>query len=376
MQAPLTGFLAGMGAAALIGVSVPPAWAADLRVATYNTELFRKGPGLLLRDIMEGDDPQVRAVVAVIAHMRPDILALQGIDYDLDGLAVQALAERISAQGLDLTYHFAHPPNTGLRTGLDMDGDGRTGGPRDAQGFGYFAGQGGIAILSRFPILEDEVREFSTMLWPDLPGATLPEDEGPFPSAEAQAIQRLSTTAHWDVPVKVGDTVLHLLTFHATPPVFDGPEDANGLRNRDELRLWSLYLDGALAGAVPPAAPFVVLGDANLDPEDGDGRSAAMRAFLNDPRLTDPKPTSDGATAASHLQGGANLDDRGDPALDTVDWDDAADGPGNLRVDYVLPSADLSVTGSGVFWPEGGELAETVARASRHRLVWVDIALP
>ncbi|TDX24240.1 endonuclease/exonuclease/phosphatase family metal-dependent hydrolase [Rhodovulum visakhapatnamense] len=346
--------------------------AADLRVASYNAELSRKGPGLLLRDILSGKDGQVAAVVEVIAAARPDILALQGIDFDLDGLALAALADLLRARDLDYPHRFALSPNTGLRTGLDLDGDGRLGGPRDAQGFGYFAGQDGMAILSRFPILTDEVRDFSAMLWRDLPGATLPETDGtPFPSAEAQAVQRLSTTGHWDVPVDLGGSVLHLLTFHATPPVFDGPEDRNGLRNRDELRLWTLYLDGAL-DVPPPRGTFVVLGDANLDPEDGDGRSAAMRAFLADPRLTDPLPKSPGGAAAP--QTGTNATQRGAPARDTANWPE--DGPGNLRVDYVLPSSKIDITGAGVFWPADGPLAETVRTASRHRLVWVDLALP
>ena len=52
-------------------------------------------------------------------------------------------------------------------------------------------------------------------------------------------------------------------------------------------------------------------------------------------------------------------------------------GPGNLRVDYVLPSATLAVSGAGVFWPAPGDPAAGVAAtASRHRLVWVDIVLP
>ncbi|RME14969.1 MAG: endonuclease/exonuclease/phosphatase family protein, partial [Alphaproteobacteria bacterium] len=46
------------------------------------------------------------------------------------------------------------------------------------------------------------------------------------------------------------------------------------------------------------------------------------------------------------------------------------------RVDYVLPDAGLVVTGSGVVWPAPDDpFAETVARASRHRLVWVDVEI-
>lgn len=350
--------------------------AADsLRIATYNTELDRRGPGLLLRDIAKGQDPQVKAVVQVIAAAAPDIVLLQRIDYDIEIRALSALADALRAAGLDYPHLFALPPNRGMRTGVDLDGDGRTGRPGDAQGFGDFTGQGGMAILSRFPIEAEVVRDFSALLWADLPGATLPVWDGqPVLSAQARGVQRLSSTGHWDVPVQVGGTVLHLLAFHATPPVFDGPEDRNGLRNRDELRLWPLYLDGALPGPPPPEGRFVLLGDANLDPSDGDGRSAAMRTALADPRLSDPRPVSAGGPLAAAAQGGVNVGQRGDPALDTADWDD--DGPGNLRVDYALPSADLRVTGAGVFWPAEGPMADTVAQASRHRLVWVDIALP
>ncbi|TCO73611.1 endonuclease/exonuclease/phosphatase family protein [Rhodovulum euryhalinum] len=361
-----------------IALSAGIAVAADLRVASFNAELSRKGPGLLLADIAGGNDPQVAAVVEVIAAARPDILLLQGVDYDMDGLAMRALADRLRARDLDYPHLFALKPNTGMRTGIDLDGDGWANGPRDAQGFGYFAGQDGMALFSRYPVETARVRDFSALLWADLPGATLPDMGGrPFPSAQAQAVQRLSTTGHWDVPVRVGDRVIRLLAFHATPPVFDGPEDRNGLRNRDELRLWTLYLDGALPGVTAPDGPFVVLGDANLDPHDGDGRGAAMAAFLADPRLTDPHPRSEGGVVAAQSQGGANVAHRGDPALDTADWDDAAPGdPGNLRVDYVLPSIGLTVTGAGVLWPAEGPMAETVAAASRHRLVWVDLALP
>ena len=76
-------------------------------------------------------------------------------------------------------------------------------------------------------------------------------------------------------------------------------------------------------------------------------------------------------------QGGANADHTGDPALDTADWRDEP-GPGNLRVDYVLPSRDLIVTGSGVFWPAPDDPAFRLIgsgkpASSDHRLVWIDI---
>lgn len=66
---------------------------------------------------------------------------------------------------------------------------------------------------------------------------------------------------------------------------------------------------------------------------------------------------------------------RGDPALDTAVFRD--DGPGNLRVDYILPDRRLTVLDSGVLWPAPqNPLAEAVESASNHRLVWVDLLLP
>ncbi|WP_227270779.1 endonuclease/exonuclease/phosphatase family protein [Roseobacter weihaiensis] len=327
-------------------------------MASYNTDLKRKGPGLLLRDIVRGEDPQIAAVIAVMTETAPDIVALQSFDYDLTGAALSAFVTALREAGLDYPYRFAAKPNTGMRTGIDMDGNRRSAEPRDTQGYGHFSGQGGMAILSRYPILTDEVRDFSQMLWKDFPGALLPQVDGvPFPSAEAQAIQRLSTTAHWVVPVEVPEIGrVDLLTFHASPPVFDGPEDRNGKRNHDEIRFWQLYLDGAFGPA--PDAQFILLGDANQDPDKGEGLKPAIRSLLSDPRLQDPQPESAGALAAS-----------GDPD-DTADWDDPV--PGNMRVDYVLPSADWRVIGSGVHWPEG-DAGEIAILASRHKLVWVDL---
>ncbi|WP_246531783.1 endonuclease/exonuclease/phosphatase family protein [Pseudohalocynthiibacter aestuariivivens] len=342
-----------------------------IRVASFNTELNRAGPGLLFRDILRGDDTQIDAVVQVIIAVQPDVLLLQSFDYDFERQALKAFAALLGKQGKEYPYLFALRPNTGLQTGIDMNGDGRSGQPEDGQGYGRFSGQGGMALLSVFPILETEVRDFASFLWRDLPEALMPEVEGkPFPSEEAQQVQRLSSVAHWDVPIELSNSqTLHLFAYHATPPVFDGPEDRNGRRNHDETAFWQHYLDGALPER-KTEAPFVILGDANLDPLDGDGRHAALSSLLKHHRIQDPAPTSAGGADAARKQSGVNDAHRGDPALDTVDWPDFTGRPGNLRVDYVLPSADLRVADSGVFWPLDDTL---VTDASRHRLVWVDL---
>ncbi len=338
-----------------------------VRFATYNVELFRSGPGVLLRDIRSGDDPQVNAVIEVIAATSPDILVIQGFDWDFDGAALKAFAAALREAGADYTYLFSQQPNSGRATGLDMDGDGRAGRPADAQGFGRFTGQSGLAVLSRFPFLPNGLRDFTSLLWRDFPDALLPThpDGSVFPSESAMAIQRLSSSNHWMLPIQLpGGEVVDLMTFRAGPPVFDGPEDRNGRRNHDEIALWLRLLEGALGDA--PTRPFVIAGGATLDPFDSEGRHGVIRALLAHPLLQDPEPRSAGGAAAPD-QG-----HRGPNALDTVDW--PAPGPGRLRADYVLPSRHWEVRDAGVHWPEPGK-DQAATMASRHKLVWVDLVL-
>jgi len=393
-----------LGAAALgLGLLIAaPAGAAEpwverapdtIRVATFNVALARKGAGLLVREMQEGS-AQIDAVAEIVLRVRPDILLINELDRDPAHRAPVLFAERLRADiaGLDgLDYPFLHqgPANTGLPSGHDLDGDGRADGPRDAFGFGLFPGQFAMALLSRHPIDYGRLRSFQHFRWSDLPGADRPlnPDGTPYHADAVWQTLRLSSKSLWDVPVRLPGGVLHLLASHPTPPVFDGPEDLNGRRNADEIRLLTALIDGAgwpiddrgETGGLKPEDRFVVAGDLNADPFDGEARREAIAALLVHPRLQDPGPGSAGSVEAA--QDGANAAHGGPAAQGTADWRDNP-GPGNLRVDYVLPSAGLTVTGAGVFWPEAASpLAWLVAggrdpASSDHRLVWVDVALP
>ncbi|MFM7446258.1 MAG: endonuclease/exonuclease/phosphatase family protein [Tabrizicola sp.] len=344
----------------LVALTAAAAGAETLRIATWNVGLDRTGPGLLVQDLAKGEDAQVAAVVRVLVALDADVILLTAIDYDRGGVALGLLADRLAAAGASYPHRFALRPNTGLQTGFDVDGNGRIGDPRDAQGFGLFSGQGGMAILSHFPVEEAAARDFSSFLWRDLPGALVPPGMNP----GLVEVQRLATTGFWDVPVITPEGPLHLLAWHATPPVFDGAEDRNGRRNHDEAAFWRLYLEGALP-MTPTQAPFVLLGDGNLDPADGDGLREGIGALLAHDAVQDPGPRG------SH--GRMEPGQAGDPALDTVIYDDL----GGLRLDYVLPSAGLRVAEAGVMWPKATDpLCPDLAAASRHFPVWVDIDLP
>lgn len=376
------------GAQELSAAAPPPPAEGAIRVAVFNASLSRRGPGLAWKALAEGRQKQVHAVADIIRLVRPDVVAVLELDHDREGLALAALQALLAqdgrAPGIAYPHVFAPEVNTGAPSGLDLDGDGEAAGPGDAWGWGAFPGQYGFAVLSRLPLDAAGARSFARLRWAAMPGALIPRD---FYAENADAV-RLSSKSHLDIAAALpGGGALHLLVSHPTPPVFDGPEDRNGRRNHDEIRFWADYVDGAdwieddagLRGGLEPGARFVVLGDLNADPVDGDGRHEGIGALLSHPRVQDPGPTSAGARAAAAGQGGANARQAGDPARDTADWRDKG-GPGNLRVDYALPSDGLEVTGTGVFWPApdgpGAALVWGKGRrppSSDHRLVWVDV---
>ena len=211
------------------------------------------------------------------------MLLLNEFDFDENGKAAGLFQRHYLevAQGGQRPIRFEHrflaQVNTGVPSGLDLDNDGKTNGPGDAFGFGTFPGQYGMLVLSRFPIDVDRTRTFQKFLWRDMPGALLPETDGErYYDNDEIAVLRLSSKSHWDLPIRIGNHTIHFLCAHPTPPVFDGPEDRNGRRNHDEIRLWADYVDPQHSGYIyddrgqqaglASASHFVIAGDMNSGP--------------------------------------------------------------------------------------------------------------
>ena len=377
-----------VGAALAVVVAGSEAAGERVRFATFNASMSRGAEGELAAALRDGADPQIAKVAAIVRAVDPDVILVNEFDYG----AGNDRAFVANYLGGAWPFSFIAPSNTGVPTGVDLDGDGIVGEEagtferaRDSHGFGLFEGQYGMVVLSKHELDAEGVRTFRTFRWKDMPGARLPvrPDGASFYSDEALAVLRLSSKSHWDVPVRIGGAVVHLLASHPTPPVFDGPEDRNGARNADEIRLWADYVAGAdyirddagRRGGLPDGAHFVIAGDLNADPVDGESVPGAVRQLTGHPLVNAAvTPASEGGAAAAAAQGGANAGHRGDPRFDTADFRDEA--PGNLRVDYVLPSAGLEITGAGVFWPTEGEPGADLIDASDHRLVWIDVVIP
>ncbi len=398
----------------LIAMLVAPAALADtpkgaptpVRFATFNASLNRFNAGDLAVELSAPGSAQPDVIAEIIQRTRPDVLLINEFDFDPGDVALDGFQDNylsISQNGADpieYKYRFVAPSNTGIPSGRDLDKSGSIGGPNDAFGFGFFPGQFGMAVYSMFPIDFANIRTFQLFLWKDMPGAMLPINPATGESWYNEGdleVFRLSSKSHWDVPVQIDGKTVHFLTSHPTPPVFDGPEDRNGTRNNDEIRFWADYIipsrsgyiydDNDISGGITPGDAFVIAGDQNSDPFDGDSIPGSIQQLLDHPLVnTKVTPYSEGGPEQAELQDAANDVHLGDPAFDTADFfdgfpDDFEGAPGNLRADYVLPRKQLQITAAGVFWPTTGDplfgLVGTFPfPSSDHRLVWVDVRVP
>lgn len=364
---------------------------------------------------------QIRNVAAIIQKNRPDVLMMAEYNNDgtgedkvaLEGFQKNYLSVAQSLQGaggeanlkpIDYPYTESYSTNTGLNSGLDLDNN-RTAGqlPGDAWGFGLYHGQYAFALMSKYEIDTENTRTFQEFKWKDMEGAKVPtiticDGSQAIPdgmhcgdewyTAEEWDVVRLSSKNHVDAPIIIptdrGDEVVHLLMSHPTPPVFDPGK--NKVQNGAEVEFWHHYVQGkeyfyddaGNKGGLAEGAKFVMMGDQNLDPLDGDGFSEIMQAFHNDPLVNQDVmngelyPTSYGA--AEHAVDKNSTHPIPNRITSTF----------GLGVDYAMPSANLNVVESGVYWAasyeEGrklfnddriGKYGNGKDVSSDHRMVWI-----
>ncbi len=383
-----------------------------VRFATFNVSLYDTAESNLSKRLSVKGDARATALAEIIQRTRPDVLLLNEVDYDAAGNAItnfqsnylvvgqnRSQAPDGPAEPIEFPYRFFAPSNTGQPSGFDLDRNGKVvstpgsseyGG--DCWGYGEYPGKYALVVLSRYPIDTEAARTFQKFRWQDMPEAQLPDNlatsaPADWYSPEVLAQFPLSSKSHWDVPIKIAGHTIHLLVSHPTPPTYDGEEDRNGRRNHDEIRFWDDYItpgagsyiydDQGVKGGLTSGEDFVIMGDLNGDPIDGQGKEGIARLLASPQISTNPVPKSDGGAEQARLQSGANDTHQGDPALDTLDAADR-EGPGNLRVDYVIPARKLKTIASGVFWPKNtSKLFSLVGThpfpSSDHRLVWIDI---
>jgi hypothetical protein len=362
-----------------------------LKVATFNvsmeaTNYVGRDAALMDSSVLENQlragHQQIRNIAEIIQRTRPDVILLNEFDYIRDpAQGVERfikqylnVAQHAEVSGIDYPYYYYAPVNTGKPSPFDLSGDGKaTGTQGDAWGFGFFDGHYAMVLLSRYPIDIDNVRTFQYFKWKDMPNALrpiIPTTNTSFYNEQVWAQIPLSSKSHWDVPVNVNGSVVHVLASHPTPPVFDGPEDRNGSRNHDEVRFWLDYIrpdnasyiydDNDIKGGLAPQARFVIVGDLNASSTEGDSRKEAIAALLNSAKIND--------TVIPQSIGG----DLHKPNNDLSKYHTAYWG---MRADYILPSRfGFELIDNGVYWPAKDQkdyrLIKDREASSDHRLVW------
>ncbi|HCE2171379.1 TPA: endonuclease/exonuclease/phosphatase family protein [Vibrio parahaemolyticus] len=364
---------------------------------------------------------QIRNVAAIIQKNRPDVLMMAEYNNDgtgedkaaLEGFQKNYLSVAQSLDGaggeanlepIEYPYAESYSTNTGLLSDFDLDNNGTAGQmPGDAWGFGMYHGQYAFALMSKYKIDTANTRTFQEFKWKDLEGAKIPTiticngsqkipdnmkcgDE--WYSAEEWAQVRLSSKNHVDAPIIIptsnGNEVVHLLMSHPTPPVFDPGK--NQAQNAAEVEFWHHYIQGkeffyddsGKKGGLASGAKFVMMGDQNLDPVAGDGISSVMQDLHSDPLVNQDVmngnlyPTSFGA--AEHAVEKSS----------THPYPNRITSTFGLGVDYALPSANLNVVDSGVYWSASYEEGRKLFNDSRigkygngkdvssdHRMIWI-----
>ena len=369
----------------------------EIRIATFNVSMealnyvpYRKDRqyelnGSELQQALDSNHQQIRNIAEIIQTVNPDILLLNEFDFhDLDGKALNTFLDDYLAQGqngqnaIHFPYSYQAPVNTGVASGLDLDGNGKANElPGDGYGFGYFPGHFGMVLLSKYPIENSNIRTFQKFKWSDMPGAlkpVVPSTGKDFYDDKTWNNARLSSKSHWHVPISIKGEKVNILAAHPTPPVFDGPEDRNGNRNHDEIKLWHDYItpnagayiydDNQVTGGLNEDQRFVIMGDLNASTLDGDANVKGIGSLLSHSNIQDPLPLSQG--------GKLHAPDNVNAQHHTAYW--------GMRADYVLPSKNgFTVKGAGVFWPtdeqETFRLIKDRGASSDHRMVWVDVEI-
>lgn len=342
--------------------------------------------------ILDPDAPQLPAMAEILARFRPDILSVNELQFDIEnvpeeglpgapagtqpgdscqGRNARRLADRLHELQPDLVYDYAVVAmgNSGVPFETDHE---------VAEEFHVrpdeYLGRYSLGLLSRYPILHDQIRVLSDLAWHDLPGNRIDrirEELG----IEVPEGYWLFEKAIVVVPIDVNGIVFHVVLLH---PMTSGFSPMNPHRNHDELRALTLWLNGELSAPgwepLPADARFVLVGDFNVDPDDGASDPEALPQVLASPRVVAHFPEGEGGTKGQNPRRNSFLSGCGRED-GQMPWN-----PGNkmqMQLDYMLPSTTVGApAASGLFFPPIGSADfELACRASDHRFMWEDLDL-
>ena len=376
----------GAGGAAGGGGSGGSALPPKVRIAQFNLREMSTAK------LLDGADEQAGAAAEVIARFAPDIISINELQFDIEGIPslgspgapsstqpgtfdggagnAKRLADRVAA--VNAAAAFPHTAITLGNSGFTWAGP-TLGNPSFVlRGWGDWPGRFNSAILTKFPIAYDKIRVINEFAWDALPGNSIEKMKtaigtgvpAGFPLFEKGIVV---------VPVEVAPgALLYMVMHHPVAPAF---EAINPYRHFDELQGLKLFLDGKLPGVepLPAGAKFVLIGDLNADPEDGDSLDGGIEPILSHPALNVFFPSGAG-TKGKNGQYNTYLSGCGKDDGSTVDDPTTKF---QMQLDYVLPSKTFGAAKVGeVFFPDfQAQKADfqLACKASDHRLVYVDV---
>ncbi len=347
--------------------------------------------------LLDENDEQATAAAEIIGRFNPDIMEINELQFDIENIPhtgnpgmpkadakaptfnagesnASRLGDRAGKTNSDAVWDYSVV--TLGNSGLYWSGDN----PSNAdefvlRGWGEFKGRFNTGLLSRYPILTDEIRVINDFKWKDLPDnhiADLEANEGIEVPDDFPLFEKSLNI----IPVDIAGTKLYFVLIHTVAPGWDR---IGSYRNFDELHGVELFLSGELPGVdpLPDDARFIIMGDLNSDSDEEEGSDSlpgAIQQLANHPKVAAWYPSGNGTKgkngAHNSYCSGCGHDDGTMVSDPTKAW--------QMQLDYMLPSETLGKPASGkIFWPDPKtEKAdwELSCRASDHKMLFEEYA--
>lgn len=381
-----SGGAGGAGGAAGSGGTAGGALPPKVRIAQFNLREMSTAK------LLDGADEQAGAAAQVIAKFAPEIISINELQFDIEGIPslgspgapsstqpgtfdggaqnAKRLAERVAA--LNPAAAFSFTVLTVGNSGFKWAGP-TLGNPSFVlRGWGDWPGRFNSAILTKFPIAYDKIRVINEFAWDALPDNSIDKMKTEIGTSVPAGFP-LFEKGILVVPVEIAPgQLLHMVMHHPVAPAF---EAINPYRHFDELHGLKLFLDGTLPGVepLPVGARFVVIGDLNADPEDGDSLDGGIEPILGHPALNVFFPAGSG-TKGTNGKYNTYLSGCGKDDGTTVDDPTTKF---QMQLDYILPSKTFGAAQVGeIFFPDfQSQKADFLlaCQASDHRFLYVDV---
>ncbi|MFC2074838.1 HAD-IIIA family hydrolase [Bdellovibrionota bacterium] len=256
---------------------------------------------LTTEKLEDSSDEQVDAAIDVLIGLNPDLLSINELQYDLPfvptthqpdttGENVKRILERVlinpENEIANWSWTFAEA-NTGKNAKKidEENGDDYYSNPSDWKAranadlvnFGIFPGQYSTGFATHYPITERKI--FTTLTWkewnPEIDFSNFRLSNGtPLPEEMEFFDKNFNHTV-----VNFNGTDINIITFHTVPAFgFGNDYTPNFVRNRDQLEFLERYL-----AKLGPDAPFVAVGDLNVDRTSDNPGAVVINRFFSNP---------------------------------------------------------------------------------------------